>query len=88
VRDMLDELAAAHRAVARRTDGDGEIVSVQLRRSYDAAPEDVWDAVTDPAGWPAGSPRSPASSGWAARSRWRATPPARSWSARRRSTSG
>ena len=49
MRDMLDELAAAHRAVARRTDGDGEIVSVQLRRSYDAAPEDVWDAVTDPA---------------------------------------
>ena len=49
MRDLLDELAAAHRAVARRTDAGGEIVSVQLRRSYDAAPEDVWDAVTDPA---------------------------------------
>ena len=48
MRDMLDELAAAHRSVARRTDGSGEVVAVRLRRSYDAALPDVWDAVTDP----------------------------------------
>jgi uncharacterized protein YndB with AHSA1/START domain len=48
VRDMLHELAAAHRAVARRTSEDGESVSVSIRRSYDATPEDVWEAVTHP----------------------------------------
>jgi len=48
VRDMLEELAAAHRAVGRRAGQDGEVVAVQLRRSYDAQRADVWDAVTDP----------------------------------------
>lgn len=48
MRDMLEELAAAHRAVGRRAGQDGEVVAVQLRRSYDAEPADVWDAVTDP----------------------------------------
>jgi uncharacterized protein YndB with AHSA1/START domain len=49
VRDMLEELAAAHRAVGRRAGQDGEVVAVQLRRAYDAELTDVWDAVTDPA---------------------------------------
>jgi uncharacterized protein YndB with AHSA1/START domain len=49
VRDMLEELAAAHRAVGRRAGRDGEVVAVRLRRAYDAELTDVWDAVTDPA---------------------------------------
>jgi uncharacterized protein YndB with AHSA1/START domain len=46
--DIVRQIAAIHREVARRPAESGEVVSVLLRRSYDAAAEDVWDAVTDP----------------------------------------
>lgn len=44
--DMLEELAAIHRNVAR--DDGSETVSVTLSRAYDADAEDVWDALTNP----------------------------------------
>ena len=44
--DMLEELAAIHRAV--RIDGSSNTVSVSLTRTYDADAEDVWDALTNP----------------------------------------
>ena len=48
MKDILDELADTSRGVRRqRTDGTEEVVVV-IRRTYDAALEDVWDAVTDP----------------------------------------
>jgi uncharacterized protein YndB with AHSA1/START domain len=46
--DIANHLKAIHRAVGRRPAASGELVSVVLRRVYDAAIEDVWDAVTDP----------------------------------------
>ena len=48
MKDILDELGATSRGVRRqRTDGTEEVVVV-IRRTYDAAVEDVWAAVTDP----------------------------------------
>jgi len=48
VKDILDELGATSRGVRRqRSDGTEEVVVV-IRRTYDAAVEDVWAAVTDP----------------------------------------
>lgn len=44
--DMLEELAAIHRNVAR--DDDGGTVTVIVSRTYDADVEDVWDALTNP----------------------------------------
>ena len=44
--DMLQELAAIHRNVAR--DDGSETVAVTLSRDYDAEAEDVWDALTNP----------------------------------------
>ncbi|MFE4196704.1 SRPBCC family protein [Paenarthrobacter sp. NPDC056912] len=44
--DMLEELAKIHRTVAK--DQDAETVSVTVSRAYDADPEDVWSALTDP----------------------------------------
>jgi uncharacterized protein YndB with AHSA1/START domain len=44
--DLLQELAAIHRSVAR--DDAGATVSVKLARTYDADPVDVWDALTSP----------------------------------------
>jgi uncharacterized protein YndB with AHSA1/START domain len=44
--DMLEELAAIHRNVAR--DDGTDTVSVTLSRAYDADAEDVWDALTNP----------------------------------------
>ena len=44
--DMLEELAAIHRNVAR--DDGSDTVSVTLSRAYDADAEDVWDALTNP----------------------------------------
>jgi uncharacterized protein YndB with AHSA1/START domain len=44
--DLLQELATVHRAVAR--DDAGGTVAVTLTRTYDADPDDVWDALTDP----------------------------------------
>jgi uncharacterized protein YndB with AHSA1/START domain len=48
--DIANQLKAIHRQVERQpaAGGAGERVSVLLRRSYDTAVEDVWDAVTDP----------------------------------------
>jgi uncharacterized protein YndB with AHSA1/START domain len=46
--DIARQLAAIHRDVNRQQGDGGEIVGVLLRRRYDAAVEDVWDAVTDP----------------------------------------
>jgi uncharacterized protein YndB with AHSA1/START domain len=46
--DIASQLKAIHRAVGRQQAGSGEVVSVVLRRQYDAAIDDVWDALTDP----------------------------------------
>ena len=46
--DIINQLKAIHREVAQRPAGDGEVISVLVRREYDAAVDDVWDAVTDP----------------------------------------
>ncbi|WP_138761041.1 SRPBCC family protein [Modestobacter altitudinis] len=48
MRDLIDELVAAHRDVQRRGSGDAEVIAVSVRRRYDAAVGDVWSAVTDP----------------------------------------
>ena len=48
MKDVLEELAATARAVARRGVGDDEMIAVTLRREYPAEVEDVWEAVTDP----------------------------------------
>jgi uncharacterized protein YndB with AHSA1/START domain len=48
MRDLLDEVIAAHRDVSRRGSGDEEQLAVAVRRRYEAAVPDVWDAVTDP----------------------------------------
>ena len=44
--DMLEELAAIHRDVAR--DDKAGTVTVTVSRIYDAEAEDVWDALTEP----------------------------------------
>jgi uncharacterized protein YndB with AHSA1/START domain len=44
--DIVQELSAIHRTVAR--DDAGETVSVTLSRTYEADAEDVWDALTNP----------------------------------------
>jgi uncharacterized protein YndB with AHSA1/START domain len=44
--DIVEELGAIHRTVAR--DDGGETVSVTLSRMYEADAEDVWDALTNP----------------------------------------
>ncbi|MGY1731109.1 SRPBCC family protein [Geodermatophilus sp. SYSU D01045] len=49
MRDLLAEIADTAREVARRGGDDDELVAVTVRRRYPAAPEDVWEAVTDPA---------------------------------------
>ena len=46
--DIPSQLAAIYREVGQRSVDGEESVTVVLRRSYDAAIEDVWDAVTDP----------------------------------------
>ena len=48
--DIASQLEAIHRQVERQlpADGSGELVSVLLRRSYDAPTGDVWDALTQP----------------------------------------
>lgn len=48
MKDVLDELAATAREVARRGNGDDDMIVVSLRREYRAEVEDVWDALTDP----------------------------------------
>ena len=48
--DIINQLNAIHRKVEQlpRTSDSGERVSVLLRRDYNAAISDVWDAVTQP----------------------------------------
>src|SRR4051795_10318042 len=48
VKDVLEELAATAREVARRGTGDDELIAVALRREYPVEVEDVWEALTDP----------------------------------------
>jgi uncharacterized protein YndB with AHSA1/START domain len=48
MKDVLEELAATAREVARRGTGDDELIAVTVRREYPAEVADVWDAVTDP----------------------------------------
>lgn len=48
MKDVVEELAATARAVARSGAGDGDVVTVRLRREYAADVEDVWDALTQP----------------------------------------
>ncbi|QFZ18101.1 SRPBCC domain-containing protein [Saccharothrix syringae] len=43
--DFADHLKSIGRELSR---DNGEVVGVLLRRTYDAAAEDVWDALTDP----------------------------------------
>jgi uncharacterized protein YndB with AHSA1/START domain len=42
--DILEHINAVQREVSRT----GETVTVLMRRSYQAAPEELWDALTDP----------------------------------------
>ena len=46
MKDVLDELAAAHRRMGKGSVPAGEAYTVELRRRYDAEIEDVWDAIT------------------------------------------
>lgn len=48
--DIVSQLNAIYRQVERQSPagGSGEVVSVLLRRSYDAPVGDVWDAITQP----------------------------------------
>lgn len=48
MKDVLDELAAARRTMGAGTLPAGEAYTVELRRSYDAHIDDVWDAITSP----------------------------------------
>jgi uncharacterized protein YndB with AHSA1/START domain len=44
--DLVDQLNSVHRETSHRTIGAGEGRTVVLRRTYDAAIDDVWDAIT------------------------------------------
>lgn len=46
--DIVSELNAIHRAVDKAAAADGDVVRVVLRRSYPAAVDDVWSAITEP----------------------------------------
>ncbi|OPF70843.1 polyketide cyclase [Streptomyces antioxidans] len=46
--EIVDQIDHVHREVGTREVSDGEARTVLLRRTYDAAVEDVWDACTDP----------------------------------------
>jgi uncharacterized protein YndB with AHSA1/START domain len=45
--DLLQQLHAIYREASRRTEEAGELVSVQVRRTYDAPITEVWSALTD-----------------------------------------
>lgn len=45
--DIVDQINDVHREVGSRKVEEGEARTVLLRRTYDAAVEDVWDACTD-----------------------------------------
>jgi uncharacterized protein YndB with AHSA1/START domain len=46
--DIVNQINAIHREIGNHPVGTGEGRSLLLRRTYDAAVEDVWDACTDP----------------------------------------
>jgi uncharacterized protein YndB with AHSA1/START domain len=46
--DIVDQLEAIHRRVSRGATEAGDTVAVLVKRTCEAAVEDVWDAVTDP----------------------------------------
>jgi uncharacterized protein YndB with AHSA1/START domain len=48
MKDVLDELAAARRKMGAATLPAGDAYTIELRRRYNAAVDDVWDAITDP----------------------------------------
>ncbi|MDU0287900.1 SRPBCC domain-containing protein [Saccharothrix longispora] len=48
MKDVMDELAAAHRVMGKGSVPAGEAYTVELRRRYDAEIDDVWDAITNP----------------------------------------
>jgi uncharacterized protein YndB with AHSA1/START domain len=48
MKDLIAELERVRRSVASESGSDGPVHVVELRRAYDAPPEDVWDACTDP----------------------------------------
>ena len=61
--DLIAELERVRRSVARETAPDGPVHVVELRRTYDAPAEDVWDACTNPERIPRWSCRSAATCG-------------------------
>ncbi|MFC5744630.1 SRPBCC family protein [Actinomadura rugatobispora] len=48
MRDLIDELAAVHRHVARENADGGEVVRVTMRRRYSTDAADLWSALTEP----------------------------------------
>ena len=46
--DIATNIGAIQREVSRESADGAELVSVRLRRDYDAPVDDVWSAVTDP----------------------------------------
>jgi uncharacterized protein YndB with AHSA1/START domain len=48
VNDLIAELERVRRSVASETAADGPVHVVELRRTYDAPANDVWDACTNP----------------------------------------
>jgi len=48
MKDVLDELAAAHRAMGKGSVPAGDAYTIEVRRRYEAQIDDVWDAVTSP----------------------------------------
>jgi uncharacterized protein YndB with AHSA1/START domain len=48
MRDVLDELAAARRAMGKGSVPAGDAYTVEVRRRYEAQIDDVWDALTSP----------------------------------------
>ncbi|GAA1385038.1 SRPBCC family protein [Pseudonocardia kongjuensis] len=48
MKDVLDELAATRRTMGTAELPAGDAYTIELRRHYDAHPDDVWDALTSP----------------------------------------
>jgi uncharacterized protein YndB with AHSA1/START domain len=46
--DIAHQIDAIHRKVGRQPGAEGDVISVELRRSYDASIDDVWNALTEP----------------------------------------
>jgi len=48
MKDLIAELERLRRTVADDIGAESDVHVVELRRTYDAPPEDVWDACTSP----------------------------------------